>query len=123
MSVFFQIYFIYQKFIKHFVGPYENNLQLLERYNDHPLVIIYNIIFPGGLAANLDREVTELCKNQHFGLLCDESNDQGDDKDFVILARIYDEKEMAVRTRFLAMPTCNIGTGENLFNLLDETLR
>ncbi|RXN01337.1 hypothetical protein EOD39_7066 [Acipenser ruthenus] len=77
----------------------------------------------GDLAPSLDDNISEKCRTQPFGLMCDESNDQGDDKDFVILARLYDEKEMAVKTQFLDMPTCNIGTGESLFRCLDESCR
>uniref|UniRef100_H3A7F3 HAT C-terminal dimerisation domain-containing protein n=1 Tax=Latimeria chalumnae TaxID=7897 RepID=H3A7F3_LATCH len=77
----------------------------------------------GGLTPNLDDEVAEKCRNQPFGLMCDESNDQGNDKDFVLLVRLYNEEEMAVKTRFLDMLTCNIGSAENLFNCLDESFR
>uniref|UniRef100_H3AGU8 Uncharacterized protein n=1 Tax=Latimeria chalumnae TaxID=7897 RepID=H3AGU8_LATCH len=80
-------------------------------------------LIKGGLATNLDDEVAEKCRNQPFGLMCDETNDQGDDKNFVILVRLYEEEEMAMKTRFLDMPTCNIGSAENLFNCLDESFR
>uniref|UniRef100_H2ZUA5 HAT C-terminal dimerisation domain-containing protein n=1 Tax=Latimeria chalumnae TaxID=7897 RepID=H2ZUA5_LATCH len=76
-------------------------------------------LIKGSLAPNLDDDVAE----KPFGLMCDESNDQGGEKDFVTLVRLYNEEEMAVKTRFLDMPKCNIGSTENLFNCLDESFR
>ena len=42
---------------------------------------------------------------------------------FVILARVYNEENLEVATKFLDLPTCNVGNAENLFNKLDITLR
>ncbi|XP_048853244.1 uncharacterized protein LOC125721411 [Brienomyrus brachyistius] len=45
------------------------------------------------------------------------------DKEFVILTRLYDEATLQVATRFLEMPTCNVGNAENLYGKLSEALR
>lgn len=66
----------------------------------------------------MDQNVTEICKNQPFGLICDESNDRYEEKNFVVLARLYNEDSCDVETRFIDMPICNIGTGQNLFDTI-----
>lgn len=53
----------------------------------------------------------------------DESNDRGNDKLLVILARVYDDETSRVETKFLDMPVCNSGTAENMFNAIDKVLR
>ncbi|CAM4735805.1 unnamed protein product [Leuciscus chuanchicus] len=45
------------------------------------------------------------------------------EKEFVILTRLYDEATLQVSTRFLEMPTCNVGNAENLYEKLSEALR
>ena len=55
--------------------------------------------------------------------MCDESNDRGDNKLLVILVRIYDKESSSIKTRFLDMPICNDGTGEGVFNTLEDILR
>ena len=52
---------------------------------------------------------------QTFALLCDGGTDDGGDNDFVILVRVFDEGASCCLKKFLALPTCNIGTGENMF--------
>lgn len=71
----------------------------------------------------LDEDVARLCKSQPFSWLCDESNNRKTDKEFVILARISDESNLEVTTKFLEMPICNVGNAENLFEKLSEALR
>lgn len=60
---------------------------------------------------------------QAFALLCDGGTDDGGDKDFVILVRVFDEGALCSLTKFLALPTCNIGTGENMFATIEACLR
>ncbi|XP_061784362.1 uncharacterized protein [Nerophis lumbriciformis] len=79
-------------------------------------------IMKGAIAPELDKEVIELCQNQPFGLMCDESTSRDTDKDFVILARVCDPKTQEVVTRFLHMSVCNIGTEQNLFESLNTVL-
>ncbi|XP_061913464.1 uncharacterized protein LOC133656395 [Entelurus aequoreus] len=80
-------------------------------------------IVKGAIAPELDKEVMELCQNQPFGLMCDESTSRKMDKEFVILARVCDPKTEEVVTKFLHMPVCNIGAAENLFESLNTVLR
>ena len=47
--------------------------------------------------------------------MCDASYDKVDNKTFALLVRVFDEKVCAVRSRFLDMPICNVGTVEKLF--------
>ncbi|XP_060556756.1 uncharacterized protein LOC132717332 [Ruditapes philippinarum] len=72
------------------------------------------------LAPVAEKKVTKLCRENKFSVLMDESNDQGDKKCVAILVRVYDTDVFKVMTYFLAMPVCNIGTGENLFTCLQE---
>lgn len=55
--------------------------------------------------------------------MLDESNDRGDNKQLVILARVYDVKLSSVKTKFIDMPICNSGTGQNLFDTVDQVFR
>ena len=54
--------------------------------------------------------------------MCDESNDQGSDKNFVILVKLFDEDLGKTVTRFIDMPVVNIGTAANLFAALEKSL-
>ena len=56
-----------------------------------------------------------------FSLLTDESNDKTD-KSCIILVRILDSSVGDIRTRFLAMPVVNVGTAQNLFAALKQSL-
>ena len=56
-----------------------------------------------------------------FSILMDESNDSTD-KSCIILVRIFDNEVGNVRTRFLDMPVANIGTAQNIFEALKQSL-
>ncbi|XP_061885006.1 uncharacterized protein LOC133635755 [Entelurus aequoreus] len=79
-------------------------------------------IVKDAIAPELDKEVIELCQNQPFGLICDESTSRNTDKEFVILARVYDPKTQEVVTKFLHMPVCDVGTAQDLFESLNTVL-
>ena len=66
-------------------------------------------------------EKTLMDMSKFFSLLMDESNDKTD-KSCIILVRLLDSDEGDVRTRFLDMPIVNIGTAQNLFRGLKESL-
>lgn len=55
--------------------------------------------------------------------MIDESNDRGHNKQLVLLARLYDLEEKAVATKFIDMPICNNGTGENIFQTINRVFR
>ncbi|XP_013858856.1 uncharacterized protein LOC106514241 [Austrofundulus limnaeus] len=80
-------------------------------------------LIKGAIAAELDDELAKTCRSQPFSLMCDESNNRKTDKQFVILARLYDEATLQVATRFMEMPVCNVGNAENLYEKLSEALR
>ncbi|KAL6476210.1 hypothetical protein MHYP_G00147090 [Metynnis hypsauchen] len=80
-------------------------------------------LIKGAIAAELDDELAKTCRSQPFSLMCDESNNRKTDKQFVILARLYDEATLQVTTRFMEMPVCNVGNAENLYEKLSEALR
>ena len=67
-----------------------------------------------------DDKISTACQEEKFSLMIDESNDQGGEKSMAILIRVADRQIRQISTRFLAMPTVNIGTGQNLFNALNE---
>ena len=72
------------------------------------------------IAPSFDSKVTEACKTEKFSIMVDESNDQGGEKTMAILIRVADRSLKRIATRFLAMPICNIGTGQNLFNAINN---
>ncbi|XP_034536243.1 uncharacterized protein LOC117810492 [Notolabrus celidotus] len=80
-------------------------------------------LIKGAIAAELDDELAKTCRSQPFSLMCDESNNRKSDKEFVILARLYDEATLQVTTKFMEMPICNVGNAENLYEKLSEALR
>lgn len=76
-------------------------------------------IIKRALAPSCDKTVEQLCQTYPFSIMCDESNDRGNDKNFVILVRVFDDNVGQVVTQFLDMPVCNRATGENLFGTLN----
>ena len=72
------------------------------------------------LAPHWDKKVEEMCRKEKISIMLDESNDSGDEKMLAILVRVHDEDIYRISTRFLAMPVCNIGTAENIYNALNE---
>lgn len=72
------------------------------------------------LAPTMNDRITSLCKTEKFSLMVDESNDHRDDKCVTILVRVLDRTVKRISTRFVDLPVCNIGTGANLFNTLNE---
>ncbi|CAM4577119.1 unnamed protein product [Leuciscus chuanchicus] len=81
------------------------------------------LVFTRAIAAELEDELAKTCRSQPFSLMCDESNNRKTEKEFIILTRLYDEATLQVSTRFLEMPTCNVGNAENLYEKLSEALR
>ena len=77
-------------------------------------------VINSAVAPSFDAKLTVACKEEKFSIMVDESNDQGGEKTMAILVRIADRSLRRITTRFLAMPIVNIGTGENLFNALNE---
>lgn len=78
-------------------------------------------IVKGALSPHFMDPVVEICQEKPFAILCDEGNDN-EDKNFAILVRFWDDELKKPMTRFLDMPVCNSGTGQKLFDLIDETL-
>ena len=59
----------------------------------------------------------------YFSILVDESNDRGvEAKDLVILLRYFDMSSMRATTRFLDLPTANVGTAAAIFGKVNECL-
>ena len=56
-----------------------------------------------------------------FSVLMDELNDK-QDKSCIILVRVLDAELRSVKTRVLDLPVVNIGTAENLFSAIKESL-
>ena len=56
-----------------------------------------------------------------FSILMDEYNDSAD-KSCIIVVRIFDNEVGNVRTRFLDMPVVKIGTAQNIFEALKQSL-
>lgn len=79
-------------------------------------------IVKGALSSHFMDPVVDLCRHNPFAILCDEGNDN-EDKNFAILVNLWDQNLRKPVTHFLDMPVCNTGTGEKLFNLIDESLK
>ena len=78
-------------------------------------------IIKGALSPYAMHPVFKLCCEGPFSILCDEGN-KGDDKNFAILVRMWDDDLGKPATRFFDMPTCNFGDTENLFKHIDTAL-
>ena len=78
-------------------------------------------IVKGALAPSFLNPVIEMCRGGPFSILCDEGNDS-EDKNLAILVRMWDSNLGKPMTRFFAMPVCNIGTAEMLFQHIDSAL-
>ena len=74
------------------------------------------------LAPAAKSPVTEACAKQPFSILCDGGNEMFDKKYSAIIVCFWDELLGKAVTHFLAMPVCNIATGESPFNALDAEL-
>ncbi|CAG2208435.1 unnamed protein product [Mytilus edulis] len=60
------------------------------------------------LAPHWDNKVTDMCKEEKFAVMIDESNDKGDNKKLNILVRVYNTTLQKIATHFVGIPTCNI---------------
>ena len=81
------------------------------------------MIVKKALAPRLDANVVQLCQNQKFSLLTDESNDEGGKKTLTILVKVFNPEIARAVTRFVDIPICNIGTGANIFETIDTYFR
>jgi hypothetical protein len=45
------------------------------------------------VAPDLLDDVVQICRSQPFTIMCDESNDHGNDKCFVILIKVFDDEK------------------------------
>ena len=73
------------------------------------------------LAPHYVKSTTENMSNNPFSIMIDESNDSTD-KSCIILIRVFDHNVGNVCTRFLDMPVVNIGTAQNIFQALSDSL-
>lgn len=80
-------------------------------------------IVNNALAPKLNEAVFAACRSSPFTIMCDGGNDDMDRKYFGLMVRYWDDAFEQAVTRFLAMPICNIATGETLFNAIDAELR
>lgn len=71
---------------------------------------------------SFDEEVILVCQFKLFIIFCDESNDFGSDKNFVILVKFFCDNFGYIVIRFLNMFVVNIGIVENLFKVLEEII-
>ena len=74
----------------------------------------------GSLSPHFQKKTVENLSNP-FSIMLDESNDKID-KSCIILVRVLDPEVGNVCTRFLDMPVVNIGTAQNIFCALKESL-
>ncbi|CAC5396617.1 unnamed protein product [Mytilus coruscus] len=77
-------------------------------------------ILTQALAPHWDNKVTDMCKEENFAVMIDESNDKGDNKKLNILVRVYNTTLQKIATHFVGIPTCNIGTSDSIFRCLDK---
>ena len=81
------------------------------------------IIVKGALFPEKNVVVKSQCQTGVFALLCDGGSGQrGENKDFIILVRIFDKAQNEVKTRFLDMSICNHATGQNLSKCIESAL-
>lgn len=75
------------------------------------------------MAPHLNEAVISACRSSPFTILCDGGSNEMDRKYFGIMVRFWDDGCSEAVTRFLAMPVCNVATGEKLFDAIDTELR
>ncbi|KAK2185100.1 hypothetical protein NP493_246g02099 [Ridgeia piscesae] len=75
------------------------------------------MIVKKALAPHLDAYVVKLSQNSQTKATTRVR------RSLVILVKVFDAKTDHAATRFLDIPICNIGTGENIFNAIDDCLR
>ncbi|KAK2154429.1 hypothetical protein LSH36_269g09031 [Paralvinella palmiformis] len=68
------------------------------------------------LAPRLDANVVQLGRNHKFSLL----TDSGGEKTLAILVKVFNPEIARAVTRFVDIPMCNIGTGANIFETIDN---
>ena len=78
-------------------------------------------IIKEALSPYFQEKTTQTLSNP-FSIMLDESNDKID-KSCIILVRLLDPERGNVSTRFLDMPIVNIGTAQNIYLALKESLR
>ena len=81
------------------------------------------MIIKKALTPRLDANVVQLCQNHIFSFLTDEINDQGGEKTLAILVKVFKPEIARAVTRFVDIPICNIGTGANIFETIDNCFR
>ena len=81
------------------------------------------MIVKKALAPRLDANVVQLYENHKCSLLTDESNDQCGEKTLTILVKVFNPEIARAVTRFVDIPICNIGTGANIFETIDNCFR
>ena len=82
------------------------------------------MIVKKALAPGLDANVVQLCQNHTFSLLTDDQGgDQGGEKTVAILVKVFKPEIARAVTRFVDIPICNIGTGANIFETIDNCFR
>ena len=81
------------------------------------------MIVKKALAPRLGANVVQLCQNNKLSLLTDESNDQGGEKTLAILVKMFNPEITRAVIRFVNILICNIGTGGNIFETIDNCFR
>ena len=75
------------------------------------------------LATTSTKAVIDHCRTAPFSLMVDESNDKKSDKRLGMLVRFFDSAIGRSVTRLLDLPVCNNGKAEDIFGVINETLR
>ena len=78
-------------------------------------------IIKEALSPHFHKKMLENLKNP-FSILIDESNDKVD-KSCIILVRYLDPEIGSISTKFLDMPVVNVGSAQNIFSALRESLQ
>lgn len=73
------------------------------------------------LGPKQEEDLIKLLKENKFSLMVDESTDRNTDKQVVILTRVFCESQIV--TKFVDMPTCNLGSAEDLFGVINKSFR
>ena len=80
------------------------------------------LIISLALAPAVNADVVHACATNLFTILCNGGNDKYNKKYFAIMVRYWDDPSKKTVTRFIAMPVCNIATGQTLFDALSTVL-
>jgi len=80
-------------------------------------------VIPEALAPHENDDTADAATKGPYSIMIDESTKMDGYKAVAILLRVVKPQSGLVENRFLDMPMCNIATADNLFSVLEDSVR